>query len=209
MPRLHYHAVRSKYEDFTPIFSPKILKYWVDYELHLEINETQKSGTTKYMFKNIAPIYRSSFFIQVEFGIRVTNLSFPYMLYEGYSCMYGGIYIVNSSSSSGSEVLSHCTPISTMNKVFIPRRDFSIVLIHYSEYSSHIIILDAQFKKIVTSTFPVHLIVSGNKSAQATIPSMQGISTMVFYFHSILLKLRKVQHIYINIQHNDSNKYKI
>ena len=143
VPRSYYHAVRAKDEDFTSLIGLNISDYFTYFKLRLQINDTQNSGTTKYMFNNTAPIYSHNLGVQIEFAIRVNNISFPYKLYEGYSCMYGGIYIINSSSSSQSEVLSHCTPISTMNKLIIPRQDFSVVIIHYSEYSSHIIFLDA------------------------------------------------------------------
>ena len=44
------------------------------------------------------------------------------MLYEGYSCMYGGLYIVKTLSSYESEVLSHCTPGNNMNHpIAIPK----------------------------------------------------------------------------------------
>ena len=205
MPRLHYHALRAKDEDFTPIIRSLGFVGLRDFELSMQIFKTQKSGTTKYTYNNTEHLYYYNSDVQVEFNISVTNISFPYMLYEGYSCMYGGIYILKTSSLDESEILSHCVPSATRNKIIIPRGDFAIVIIHYSEYSSPMIILSATIAKIFDSTFPVNLTVSGNKSAETKILSLQG-ADKVLYLQSILLKLRKLQHIYINIQSNEVTK---
>ena len=204
VPHLHYHATRAHDDDFIDIVKFSNFAGLTHTLLSLQIHETQSIGTTKYMHNNADHLLYFNPHIQVKFIISETEISFPYMLNKGYSCMYGGIYIVKILSFYESEVLSHCTPSNSMNhEIIIPGGNFSIVIIHYSEYFSPIIILDAEVEPIWRPTFPVNLTVSGNKSAQATILSLTGTEKLS-YLQSILLKLRKVQHIYINMQHEDT-----
>ena len=88
------------------------------------VSETDTKGTHKYL-------YFHSNSIQSELEILDSNVIFPYMLYKGKSCMYGGIYIVQTLSSNDTEILSICSQSTGyINTILYDLRNVSIVIIH-------------------------------------------------------------------------------
>ena len=68
-------------------------------------------------------------------------MAYPYLLSEGNSCMYGGIYIVQTVLSKDFEILSYCHNYNitvSPNIMVDDLHNVSIVIIHYSEYSTEI-----------------------------------------------------------------------
>ena len=90
------------------------------------------------------------------------------MMYEGNSCMYGGIYLIRKSSLEDSELLSHYTSNKRMNLMInVPVNNLLIVIIHYRGYSAHRIIFKATYQRSIGNGVPVDLKIThiGNKTA--------------------------------------------
>ena len=108
----------------------------------LQIDESESKGTTKYIYYHTPRLsgLRDCFLV-----IRKMDISFPYMLSEGNSCMYGGLYIVQRIRLNDSEILSLCH--STLDaSIKISVQDISyVIVIHYSEYSTDRILLYADY----------------------------------------------------------------
>ena len=145
-PRLHYQAIR----DHQVIHPWPVRRHGSNYYCNfypLEIDESESKGTTKYIYYFHTTIRKEN--LRWTLGgctLRLieTNIGFPYMLSEGNSCMYGGLYIVQSISSRDSEILSLCT--STFDDRHISYfNNISVIIIHYSEYSSERILFYAKF----------------------------------------------------------------
>ena len=121
VPHLHYqakHDINVTYLDETK-------------SGRLQLHESDMKGTVKYMFY----VHEVA-----ELKIRDnTKPLFPWMLYEGVSCIYGGIYIVKALSSQDSEILSHCKVRGGLTGVNYPYhnlRNVFVVAILYSGYTS-------------------------------------------------------------------------
>ena len=93
----------------------------------LQIRDSFSIGTYKYIYFQSAK-FRGS----LEIWDR--NVSFPFMLYEGSGCLYGGIYIVQTLLSIESEIISLCNPVSNSERYRILINDLRnvSVVIHYS-----------------------------------------------------------------------------
>ena len=133
IPHIHY---RAKCEQDIKV------KYIEENEGGFRLDESDVKGTRKY-------IYRFRGIATLE--IYQLIVGSPHrMLYEGYSCIYGGIYIGKTLSSQDSDILSNCVqPKTDCNEIYKLRNDF-IVLIHYSGYASEKIVLDAVFSVCTT-----------------------------------------------------------
>ena len=125
--RLYYHAIRGSFKE-------KLQKFDNCSPFPLEINESKSKGTTKYIYSY------SSFVKHCMIRFIKMDISFPYMLSEGNSCMYGGLYIVQR----GSEILSLCTSSLNVNRRIVVRNDLLVIIIHYSEYSTERILFYAE-----------------------------------------------------------------
>ena len=126
-PRLYYRAIRGS-------FIEKAKKFDHCPSFPLEINESKIKGTTKYIYSY------SSFVKHCIIRFIKMDISFPYMLSEGNSCMYGGLYIVQR----GSEILSLCTSSLNVKRRIVVRNDLLVIIIHYSEYSTERILFYAE-----------------------------------------------------------------
>ena len=91
-PRLYYRAIRARDHQVKNL---RIIKFCSRDTDPLEIDEAHSKGTTKYIY------YHPELSPGRECRLMIfrTPFSFPYMLSEGNSCMYGGIYIVQSNLS--------------------------------------------------------------------------------------------------------------
>ena len=127
-PYLDYYAVRARdYQVKTP-FEDEDLK----------IKKFDSKGTRKYFYyhpETVSSIGLHIRFLQTFVASPYTFVASPYVLYEGNSCMYGGLYFVKTLSSTDFELFSVCTHL-TVPILIDDLRNVSVVTIHYSEYSS-------------------------------------------------------------------------
>ena len=212
VPHLQYHAMRAKdyhakYRTYrgTEIYKVRTHgKKWIrTYQSAdiLQIIERDSRGTTKYVVS-----YPTS--ITMGFCVQGMTNSFPYMLYEGTSCMYGGIYIVRTISSKDNEILSVCTPIShakQAERVINDARNVSIVLIHYSEYSAQGFIVNIRYARPVHDV-PFPQTYTNEESVSMTIRTLTHPNNEI-YFRSYLFNLRIIQYININLNNTDTLLY--
>ena len=105
-PRLYYRAIRARDRQVKNL---SIIRGCFLLRDQLRIYEAHSKGTTKYIYYFPDTTSSPGCFMD----IRTIHFSFPYMLSEGNSCMYGGLYIVQSNSSKDSEVLSFCTSLNS------------------------------------------------------------------------------------------------
>ena len=213
-PQLNYHAVRSNEEEFKCMIIKK--KSGSIHFLTLQVNETADRGTTKYMYIHTQPKTMDGIF-QTRLTVQTASISFPYMLYEGHSCMYGGIYILKNShvtdtfSSNVSEVLSLCAPSNSINnEEIVLDTHFAIIIIHYKEYSMSTITFEARIKQLLSRALSVNLSASSNKSINVTL--LDFISSKDHHFLdlcSIILDLRNIQYIFITFQRQQNMKTNI
>ena len=161
VPHLHYHAVNATEEDFNILsFNCSWNLNFAEFcEIMLAIPES--TGTTKYIAHSLLHahsllmgydfVYFNCYSLQIDpdhinFFIKEMSISLPYMMYEGYSCMYGGIYIIRALTSGDDEVLSHCAQrLRKGLAVTVKDQEFVVVIIHYGGYSGQTIKLVAQF----------------------------------------------------------------
>ena len=139
----------------------------------------------------------------------MAGISFPYMMYEGNSCMYGGIYLIRKSRLEDSEVLSHCTPTKTKNlEIFDGGDNLLIIIIHYSGYSAHRIIFEATFEKLFANVDPLRLMTTtiNNKTATVTNLIFHTLDSMVI-LQSNLLNLRQIHYFRIIFQFDYTVKH--
>ena len=206
LPQLNYHAERANEKEFKRMIIKESDSL---YYFTLHVNETVDRGTMKYLY-----IYHFNFGIyQTRLTVRTARISFPYMLYEGHSCMYGGIYILKNItdrskyvpdtpfSSNVSEALSLCTPSNGIdNHVIVPGFHFAILIIHYKEYSMPTITFEAEIEHLIPPAPPLNLSATSNKSKNVTILYVMASQRYELYLHSIILDLRKLQYIFITFQ---------
>ena len=196
VPYLRYHSMRARYYQ---------VEFGIATYIDIDINRT---GTTKYIYYNQE---RTGDF---HFMPEWINLNLPFMLYEGNSCMYGGVYVVKTLSSKDVELFSFCTPatfnVSERNSIPIIFHDlynFSVVIIHYSEYSPRRLKFHAEYSfynQLIYSLNTTELTLVNqqyvsNAAIDITVPTLGRDAQVII--KSYLLKLRKVQ--YINISLNN------
>ena len=161
----------------------------------LILDEAHSKGTTKYIYHIIA--YRGG----LQLKIHEMNISFPIMLNEGNSCMYGGIYIVRTISSKDSEILSLCSPTKRSISYVTRQNNISVVIIHYSEYSTEKMIFFSDYfhhESIALSYTHLDLNFKYNENTLSiAVPKWNKLDPVIGYIHSLQLKLRRIQ--YINI----------
>ena len=145
-PRLHYQAIR----DHQVIYSWPVPDHSFYRFYPLIIDESESKGTTKYIYyyndtcrENVRGTFE-----HCTLWLSEMNIGFPYMLSEGNSCMYGGLYIVQRFSSGDSEILSLCSSHFSGNRHISVFNNISVIIIHYSEYSSERILFYAEFTDV-------------------------------------------------------------
>ena len=198
-PRLIFQGMHQTSGDFRRIERHSGLKL-----KKLKMKEVA-NGTSKYIFifswlgsnlrkdKNNALLH-----------IEKVDISFPYMLYEKQSCMYGGVYIIDTSSSSylhGDEVLSLCNPRTKPGRpINIPTWDFSILIIHYEHYSGDRInveaYLEAQCCQLVLRQNSTDV---NGQTMSTNVTSTMYLKYQYVFIESYLLNLIKIKYIYANI----------
>ena len=145
VPHLQYQSMRARdyqVKHLTPDISER-------QDISLEIITSDSKRTIKYMYIYIQAYLPSKYMPSLSyFRLEIDNIDFgrpylayPYLLSEGNSCMYGGIYIVQTVLSKDFEILSYCHhyPLTVSPNIIVDDlHNVSIVIIHYSEYSTEI-----------------------------------------------------------------------
>ena len=201
-PRLYYRAIYARDQDKVTscrkveygIVLPKTL--WATLQ-----KEGQEQGVNRGTIK-----YSLYFADTTSWGaceLRIHSDSLGYMLYEGNSCMYGGLYVVHSNSSTETEILSLCTSMDDNYLRTTDLKNVSVVFIHYCEYLIHNIKFYAfhnfHFKGATTMQFDYDDDCS-LKYKEYTLSILFPNTTKPIHglmIFSNLLKLRKIH--YINI----------
>ena len=198
VPKFHYRATIAEDKEFNNItWSDEIIDGWYLGVRKLQINETVNKGTDKYRYKYVDPDWYLT-----SLTINKMTISFPYMMYEGYSCMYGGIYIeLDLWGTLLPEVLSHCDPSSTVYREgFFYSSQIVIIIIHYMEYSGPTIIFEAEINECFTFIRPLVLKFDDNKSVNLTVPHVDKYTfdKNTFYLQSLFHRNKK--HIYVTFE---------
>ena len=181
--RLYYHAVRDR----------------VTEKLHfrkcpshpLEINKSKSKGTTKYIYSYDRLDDCMISFINMD-------MSFPYMLREGSSCMYGGVYIIRY----GYNRMSLCTSSLNVNRRYVGLSNFVLLITHYSEYSAERILFYAKHSRSRYRVRMPDMLVNIYKEDTLSITQKQKYADS--HFLSSQFRLRNI--LIINITINDSVK---
>ena len=192
-PRLIFQRMQQTIGDFRRIENLRN-------KLHvtgLPLDETA-DGTSKYIYTNDL---KPSLTRKIVLQIKKVDISCPYMLYDKQSCMYGGAYIIDKSSSSdlyGDEVLSLCNPRIKFD-INIPSLEFSILIIHYEHYSRE----KLNFKAYLSFTWHDQLVLQQNSMDVKGQTMSTNVTSAMFLKHwdvfveSYLLDLVKIQYFHI------------
>ena len=205
VPPLYYYAIPAKEEDFDKMsfinFCKSDYKKGLPFSI-LTLDQTGRTGTTKYMAHPLKNFYPHSYLRVV---IETTGIGSPYMLYEGHSCIYGGIYIMKPLLSGHSEERSHCATSSASSlTITVQNKDFVLVVVHYGGYSSRRIKLEADLHNSF-HTKPLNITNKVNDTIKVTVP-YKVVTTIfqVLYLKSSVLNLRKIHYFQFNFQRVDT-----
>ena len=198
VPLLQYHTMRARADQVK-----NLVHITNKHRLPLQIHDSYSRGTTKYIY-----FHDASNTGALEIWHR--NVSFPYMLYEGNSCMYGDIYIIQTSSSGDSEILSLCTALvidgySKQTILIEDLRNVSIVIIHYGEYSTERIRFYAYYQRQYHFYVPLSKTYTKEKIVKLTVPNLIKIAGIIpaAVIKSYQLNLREIQYINITLEKQD------
>ena len=185
--RLHYRAIRARDE--------QVKTFIVQRKRYYNVENRDRNGTAKDVFLKMA--LSDVRLLYMDFYKRGSPC---YMLSEGNSCMYGGIYVIQSNESTDSEILSLCGKINDYDYFQIPINDLfniSVVVIHYSEYSNYGMAVKFAFY-LFDSGYPLRILTAKYKENTASIaaPIITRDEEGTIYSH--LLKLRKIHYIIIS-----------
>ena len=217
-PSLHYHAMKANitYFDKKEVGCSGT-EMRIDC-LHIKTIKNKKivagRGTSKFIYlaSTITPEGVEKGGIALD--IKKMDISFPYMLYEEKSCMYGGVYIIDTSSSEhGHEILSLCDS-RTQFLFNLPTWRVSIVIIHYEKYSAAGINFEADIvfpyvqdfvlpKDVITvqgETMTVNLTSDMLSIKHHHLPPTYFYLDRMVYINSYLIDIRKIQYIQINLE---------
>ena len=201
---LQYHAVHTRKSrgssEINAFYSTNgYLHLWT-----ITLDKSDSRGTNSYIkdFHNEVPS---------RLSLHEMHVSFPYMLYEGGSCMYGGIYIIETFPSRESEILSHCTSFSSkiLQTLEFDVRNFSIglLLVHYSGYSREKIYFFASFSVREDYLFlqyepilPLNLTGIEDETAKINITSL---TPQLILLQSYILNLRTIQYFHISFEQKE------
>ena len=211
VPQFHYLAQRAAEGEFNSISFRLVDLLNLEHGksgMHgrLEIDETVNRSPTKYIYNHssLLQTFSSDFrFINNKFHsiftVNKMSVSFPYMIYEGHSCMYGGMYMVDTLSPDVTEVLSHCDPVSLLyGKELFLKNSTVMIIINYMEYSGPTIIFEAEIKYIfsIGPLMPVNRNIRDSKSVNITVHEHKGTE---LYLYSILFDLRNIEYIHVTV----------
>ena len=189
--RLYYHATCDPFSKKTKNIST------CSTHQNVKIDDSKSRGTTKYIYYYGDHISLSGCmirFLQME-------ISFPYMLSEGNSCMYGGVY----TFQLGSEMHSLSTSTLNVNRRIADLSTLFLIIIHYSEYSTERMLFYAEHTRYGTDYYTWdRLTSSGISIKQAYNEDTISITEIRHpgFIHSSLFRLRIIH--YINISINKS-----
>ena len=209
VPHLRYHTMRAgddQVKNLTHIIV-SLDEILLSRE-HLKIHDLFREGTNKYIY-----FHHVNFKGTLEIWER--NVSFPFMLYEGRSCMYGGIYVVQTLLSMESEIVSLCTPVNDVDFdnakgnfgiLIDDLRNVSVVVIHYSEYSTaklsfNAIYQYANYEYKSNWLLDNHLNMK-DETIEITVPKVYNNvpRAKMIFLSSYRLNLRKIQYINITLE---------
>ena len=179
--------------------------YWGEIKID---NAAVGRGTSKYIYVNsitFSDADDDSDGRNIVLDVKKFETGFPYMLYEENSCIYGGIYIIETIAfrrkyQYGDEILSLCDP--KIHFVFnIPTWKFSVLIIHYEHYSEERLNFEVEIYVRRENQFvlPQNLINVQDETANINITSNMFHEHRMLYIESYLLNLRQVQYVYINV----------
>ena len=203
-PRLIFHSMQQTIGNFRRIENKRLI----------HVDETA-NGTSKYIYSHsLARHHRNKCFKKdTVLQINKVNISFPYMLHEQQSCMYGGVYIIDMSSSSDlyrDEVLSLCNPRIKFD-INIPTWDISILILHYEHYSGEqinfeaLMLGDCRDKLILRQ----HSIDTNGHRMNINLKSAMFLKHWFVFVESYLLDLIKIQYAHIVFHVNPLEVYEI
>ena len=189
-PRLYYRAIRARDHQVDNVH---LNKFCGLFRGELKINEAHRNDTSKYIYYFPDTAIPRGCILR----IKRMHVSFPYMLIEGSSCMYGGVYIVQSNSCKDSEILSVCNSADGANLQMTDLNNVSIVIIHYSEYSTERITFHAIYTQNLIFE---HLDLNQKYKGETVSITVPKISNGFIQSHQ--LKLRQIH--YVNIRFDAS-----
>ena len=200
-PHLLYHTMRARDDQVTNLVRINVNQNWM-LPVQMYDHDAYSSGTTKYIYFHHA---------HITSGLEISgrNVSHPYMLYEGVSCLYGGIYIVQTLSSMESEIVSLCEPVddSAQSSISIDDlRNVSVVIIHYSAYSTDRITFHYKYRWVNSySVLKQTYMTMEDETLRITVPTLSNNITEIasIAIHSYQVNLRKVQYINITLENKD------
>ena len=195
VPSVSYQAKISSTDDFYNINRTDVKQYLVE----LKVNKADNTGTSRYRY-NIREYYYAFMLI-----IRTMNVGGPFMLFEGFGCMYGGLYIVNVFENT--VTWSHCSK-STESTDFrhVLTIDSSLVLIHYGGYSGNIIHFLAYYE--INLHLMYRLPSTTIEGDTATIP-VRPAQRKLLMVQSFMMNLRHVRHINIKVKMGNTQKLSV
>ena len=208
-PSLHYHAMTANitqlYKNEASCSSSGVSVVCSNI-LTIKIEKIAAGrGTSKFIYSTYtAHTYTAEGFWKqsIALDIKQMDISFPYMLYEGKSCMYGGVYIIDTSSSDdGNEIISLC---DNRTKFFFSIQAWrvSILIIHYEKYAPARINFHAEivFPRTYELVLPRDAITIQDDTMTVTASTFIPINHMIL-IKSYLIDIRKIQYIQINVKH--------
>ena len=208
-PRLIFQAMKQTIGDFRRIADNIMFD---DMLIHMN---NIANGTSKYIYSNSLTSDIGCGFEHYVLKIKKVNVNFPYMLHEQQSCMYGGVYIIDMSTSSdlyGDELLSLCDTRTEFD-INIPSWNFSILIIHYEHYSGEQINFEALVECV---DYVLSKLVLRQNSMDANGHRMNiNLTSAMFLKHeficveSYLLDLIKMQYVHIVFDVNPLEIYEI
>ena len=193
---LHYKATSA------PEYHVRCLTDLVSNPIYL--NESDSRGTNKYIYCQTCNMPES-----MVLWLLIENID--NMLYEGISCLYGGLYIFQTLSSKHSEILSICTSVKMdtirlLNNI-MDLRNISVVIIHYSAFSSAQIGLKAEIEIFMDAHSTSMVLKKKTYLTEETlniiVPNLNEFNKRA-YLHSSILNLRKIQYVNVSLGNKDT-----
>ena len=211
--QFHYHAQRAEEEEFNSIGFRSVdrLEDGTGIHVRLEIHETVNRSPTKYIYSLNSLLRQQSLIHDFHlrdnelysiFTVNKMSVSLPYIIYEGHSCMYGGMYIVDAQSPNVTEVLSHCDPVSLLyGKELFLKNSIVMIIINYMEYSGLTIVFEAEIKYsfLFKAGIPADLNIRDSTSKSVNI-TVHECERSKWYLHSILFDLSNIEYIHVTIK---------